>query len=105
MTQPQSDQELDLSELQDSPEAVKVAAHLPKPLVVRTVLVTAATLLGALMGKDLNVAWLNPVLDAYIIGAPVAIGWWFHRKTKGVVAATKEAVLEVESHVGKHEAP
>lgn len=92
-------EEMDLSELQDDPDAVKVAERLPQPAIVRAAIVGVVTVVGAVLGHQLDVSWLNPLLDAYTIGAPIALGFWFHRKTKGIAAAADEAV---EEYVGRH---
>ncbi|MCA2331644.1 hypothetical protein JF714_14450 [Mycobacterium avium] len=93
-------QELDLSELQDDPEAMKIASHLPPPSVVRAAVVGVVGLIGAVVGKEFNsAAWLDPLLDAYIVLSPLALGLWAHRKVKATVA-----VATVEEYVGKHRA-
>lgn len=73
----------------------EIEEQLPKPAIVRVVLVTGASLVGAIFGKQFNVAWVDAALDLYILAAPLALGYWVHRKVKATPST---------EYVGKHRA-
>jgi len=94
-------QELDLSELQDDPEAAALAKHLPQPAVVRAAVLGVVSLVGAVIGRELNLGdYVDVALDIYTVAGPAAIYFWVHRKLS---ASTVKAVEEVAAeHIGKH---
>lgn len=60
----------------------EIEEQLPKPALVRAILITGASLVGALFGKTFNVEWVDAALDLYMILAPVVLGFWIRHKVK-----------------------
>lgn len=55
------------------------APKVPEPAVVRALLVALVGLVGTVVGKQLDVSWIDQAITVYAIAAPVALGWWIRR--------------------------
>ena len=73
------------------PEEVK--RKLPDAATIRAVVVAVVIFIGAVIGKSFDQSWIDPFIGAYVVVAPLALGWWIKRRTPGA-----NKVL----YVGKH---
>lgn len=60
-------------------EVDELEENVPEPLVLRGLLVAVLGLAGAVIGKQLDVSWLDQAITAYAIGAPIALSFWARR--------------------------
>lgn len=56
----------------------------PEPAVVRGFLVAVLGLIGAVVGKTLDVSWIDQAVVVYAIAAPAALGLWIRFYVKPV---------------------
>ena len=56
----------------------------PEPALVRAFLVALVGLVSAVVGKTLDVSWIDPFLAVYAISAPVVLGWWIRNRVTPV---------------------
>ncbi|AXC37654.1 minor tail protein [Mycobacterium phage Grum1] len=92
-------QPLDLSELFDdddddlglneligiSDEEVEAARKkVPEPALVRGGIMAVVGLVAFILGKQIDTAWVEPVMDMYVVAAPLALAWWIRRNVTPV---------------------
>ncbi|AEK07395.1 hypothetical protein ROCKSTAR_29 [Mycobacterium phage Rockstar] len=92
-------QPLDLSELFDdeddelglndligiSDEEVEAARKkVPEPALVRGGIMAIVGLIAFVLGKQIDTAWVEPLMDVYVVGAPLALAWWIRRNVTPV---------------------
>ncbi len=51
----------------------------PEPALVRGAIIAAVGLVGAVVGHQLDVSWVDPAMEVYAVSAPVVLGWWIRR--------------------------
>lgn len=51
----------------------------PEPALVRGLIVSVVAFIAALTGKAVGLEWVDPFLEIYAVGAPVALAWWIRR--------------------------
>ncbi|AXH44078.1 minor tail protein [Mycobacterium phage Kalnoky] len=92
-------QPLDLSELFDdhaddlglndligiSDEEVEEARKkVPEPALVRGGIMAVVGLVAFILGKQIDTTWVEPVMDVYVVAAPLALAWWIRRNVTPV---------------------
>ncbi|AAN01784.1 hypothetical protein SEA_SOYO_31 [Mycobacterium phage SoYo] len=91
-------QPLDLSELFDddndlglnelvgiSDEEVEAARKkVPEPALVRGGIMAVVGLVAFILGKQIDTTWVEPVMDVYVVAAPLALAWWIRRNVTPV---------------------
>lgn len=102
MSEHDDTQPLDLSELLDldKEEVAKAKRLLPDAATTRAAVVAVLLFSGAAVGHPglEQQRWVDSVINAYMLVAPLALAWWIHRKHP-------KAQAPVEEHAGKHRAP
>lgn len=61
---------------EDAEPADAVSKRVPEPLLVRAFLVAAAGLVGAVVGHQLDLTWIDDAVTLYAISAPIGLGLW-----------------------------
>ena len=56
-----------------------VEANVPEPLVLRGILLTVLGLVGLVLGKTLDVTWVDQAIAAYAAVAPIVLSFWARR--------------------------
>lgn len=60
-------------------EYSELERKVPEPLVLRALLVAVLGLIGAVIGKTLDVSWVDQAIAVYAIGAPMVLALWGRR--------------------------
>lgn len=68
----------------DAESVEATASKVPEPALIRAFLVAAVGLVGAVVGKQLDLAWIDPAITVYAVSAPIALGWWIRRHVSPV---------------------
>ncbi|AIS73703.1 hypothetical protein SEA_PANAMAXUS_29 [Mycobacterium phage Panamaxus] len=53
--------------------------RVPEPALVRGGIMAVVGLVAFVLGKQIDTAWVEPVMDVYVIAAPLALAWWIRR--------------------------
>ena len=61
-----------------------IETKVPEPAVVRGVIATVVPLAGLIVGKTLDLAWVDPALAVYAVVVPLALGLLIRRKVTPV---------------------
>lgn len=61
-----------------------IETKVPEPAVVRGVIATVVPLVGLIVGKTLDLAWVDPALAVYAVVVPLALGLLIRRKVTPV---------------------
>lgn len=69
-----------------------MSARIPEPALVRSTLIAATGILAFILGKNIDVSWVEPVCNFYGFAAPVLAGLLIRR-----------VVTPVEDQVGLRE--
>ncbi|ASZ75462.1 minor tail protein [Mycobacterium phage Kimona] len=56
-----------------------VEERVPEPLVLRGAILTGIGLAGAILGKTLDVSWVEPAVAFYAVAVPMGLALWGHR--------------------------
>lgn len=72
--------------------------RLPDAATVRAVVVAVVVFVGAVLGRRLDQGWVDPFISAYVVTAPLVLGWWVRKHAKAI--ATFAPVSEDDG--GKH---
>ncbi|QDK03110.1 membrane protein [Mycobacterium phage SydNat] len=65
-------------------EIDEIEENVPEPLVLRSFVVAIVGLAGAVLGKELDVSWIDQAIAAYAVGAPMVLAFWARRHVSPV---------------------
>ncbi|QDH92980.1 membrane protein [Mycobacterium phage Stephig9] len=65
-------------------EVDEYEANVPEPLVLRGLILTVLGLVGAVIGKQLDVSWIDQAITAYALVAPIGLSLWARRHVSPV---------------------
>ncbi|AFF28411.1 minor tail protein [Mycobacterium phage Tiger] len=65
-------------------EIDEIEEKVPEPLVLRSLIVAIVGLAGAVLGKELDVSWIDQAIAAYAVGAPMVLAFWARRHVSPV---------------------
>ncbi|AZS12000.1 minor tail protein [Mycobacterium phage Zetzy] len=80
------DNDLGLNDLVGiSDEEVEAARKkVPEPALVRGGIMAVVGLVAFILGKQIDTTWVEPVMDVYVVAAPLALAWWIRRNVTPV---------------------
>lgn len=61
-----------------------IETRIPEPAVLRGVVATAVPLIGLIVGKTLDLSWVDPAIAVYAVAAPMALSFWIRSKVTPV---------------------
>lgn len=73
-----------------SPAVVEAKRRLPDAATVRAVVVAVVVFVGAVLGRRLDQGWVDPFISAYVVTAPLVLGWWVRKHAKAIATFAPE---------------
>lgn len=52
---------------------------IPEPALVRGLIVSAVSFVGAIVGRQFGADWIDPLMDIYLVVGPIGLAWWIRR--------------------------
>lgn len=75
----------------DKTTADEIKRRVPEPALIRGAVVAIVSLIGVVLGKQLDVSWIDPVLSFYTVVMPLALGWWIRRHVSPTAVGANES--------------
>lgn len=75
-------------------------SRVPEPAVVRGAVVGVTALISVIIGKNIDISWLENVLMIYTVLSPGVAAWWIRRKVTPTSVVVK--MVEAAESRGRH---
>lgn len=67
----------------------EVRDRVPEPALVRGALIAVLSLVGVVLGRELDTAWVEDVIAIYTVIAPIVLAWWIRRHVTPVIKGSE----------------
>lgn len=68
----------------ETTELEKLQARIPEPAMIRAAVVSVLGIASVILGYEIDVAWLDPILNVFTVASPLVLGFLIRQKVTPV---------------------